>query len=133
MSHEPSHSTEHMSPPPAQAEEIIKWSAVIGTGLAAIIVFSIATFVVWKYLDGREKFLQPSGPAVVPAQLGQAEIGIVDQVPFDVTRAVQKYRNDQIERLSSWGWMDRKQGTIHMPIEKAMELVVQEHDKEQKK
>ena len=67
----------------------------------------------------------------MPGQLGHAEIGIVDQVPFDVTRAVQKYRNDQIERLSSWGWMDRKQGTIHMPIDRAMDLVVQQQ-KEQK-
>lgn len=133
MSHEPSHSTEHMSPPPAQAEEIINWFAVIGTGLAAIIVFSIATFVVWRYLETREKVLQPAGPAVIPAKLGQAEIGIVDQVPFDVTRAVQVYRNERIERLSSWGWMDRKQGTIHMPIDKAMDLVVQQQQKEQKK
>lgn len=133
MSHEPSHSTEHMSPPPAQAEEIINWFAVIGTGLAAIIVFSIATFVVWRYLEMREKVLQPGGPAVIPAKLGQAEIGIVDQVPFDVTRAVQVYRNERIERLSSWGWMDRKQGTIHMPIDKAMDLVVQQQQKEQKK
>jgi len=133
MSHEPSHSTEHMSPPPAQAEEIINWTAVISVGLGAVIVFSLATFVVWKYLDVREKVLQPGGPAVVPAQLGQAEMGIVDQVPFDVTRAVQKYRNDQIERLSSWGWMDRKQGTIHMPIDKAMDLVVSEQQKERKK
>ena len=133
MSREPSHSTEHMSPPPAQAEEIINWFAVIGTGLAAIIVFSVATFVVWRYLDMRQRVLQPAGPAVIPAKLGEAEIGIVDQVPFDVTRAAQVYRNERIERLSSWGWMDRKKGTIHMPIDRAMDLVVQQQQKEQKK
>jgi hypothetical protein len=134
MSHQPSHSTEHMSPPPAQAEEAINWLAVIGTGLGAIIVFAVATLIVWRYLDAREKFLQPGGPAVIPA-LGQAEIGIVDQVPFDVTRASQAYRSESIERLSSWGWMDRKQGTIHMPIDRAMDLVVQQERerKEQKK
>ena len=134
MSHQPSHATEHMSPPAAQAEEAINWLAVIGTGLAALIVFSLATLVVWRYLDAREKVLQPNGPAVIPA-LGQAEIGIVDQVPFDVTRALQVYRNEQVERLSSWGWMDRKQGTIHMPIDRAMDLVVREEKerKEQKK
>ena len=133
MSHEPSHSTEHMSPPPAQAEEIINWFAVIGTGLAAIIVFSVATFVVWRYLDMREKVLQPAGPAVIPAKLGQAEIGIVDQVPFDVTRAAQAYRSERIERLSSWGWLDREKGKIHMPIDRAMDLVVQQQQKEQRK
>jgi hypothetical protein len=133
MSHHPSHSTEHMAPPPAQAEEIINWFGVIGIGLGSLIVFAIATFVVWKYMGSREKVLQPGGPAAIPAQLGQGEIGIVDQVPFDVTRALQQYRNESIERLSSWGWMDRKQGTIHMPIDRAMDLVVQEQQKEQKK
>ena len=28
MSHEPSHSTEHMAPPPLQAEEAISWFKV---------------------------------------------------------------------------------------------------------
>jgi hypothetical protein len=130
MSHEPSHSTAHISPPPAQAEDEINWFAVIGTGLGAIIVFAIATFVVYRYLDRREKFLQPGGPAVIP-RLDQAEVGIVDQVPFDVTRAVQAYRNERIERLSTWGWMDRGQGAIHMPIDRAMDLVVQK-EKERK-
>ena len=133
MSHHPSHSTEHMSPPPAQAEEIINWFAVIGVGLGSLVIFAIATLVVWKYMNAREKPLQPTGPAAIPSQLGQGEIGIVDQVPFDVTRALQMYRNESVERLSSWGWMDRKQGTIHMPIDRAMDLVLQEQQKEQKK
>ena len=132
MSHEPSHATEQMSPPPAQAEEAIRWFSVIGTGVASILVFAIATFVVYRYLDQREKLLQPVGPLPIPAQMGQAEIGIVDQVPFDVTRAAEAYRKEEIERLSSWGWIDRKQGTVHMPIDRAMELVVQQQ-KEQKK
>jgi hypothetical protein len=121
-----------MAPPPEQAEEIINWFAVIGVGLGAIVVFAIATFVVWKYMGHREKVLEPTGPLAIP-QLGQPEIGIVDQVPFDVTRALQKYRNESVGRLSSWGWMDRKQGTIHMPIDRAMDLVVQEQQKEQRK
>jgi hypothetical protein len=122
-----------MAPPPEQAEEIINWFGVIGVGLGSLIVFAIATFVVWKYMNSREKVLQPGGPAAIPAQLGQGEIGIVDQVPFDVTRVLQKYRDESIERLSSWGWMDRNKGTIHIPIDRAMDLVVEEQRKEQKK
>jgi hypothetical protein len=133
MSHEPSHATEHMAPPPAQAEEGVRWFAVIGTGAAALIVFAIATFVVWRYLNLREKFLQPEGPDPIPASMGRQEIGLVDQVPFDVTRSLQVYRNEGIERLSSWGWLDRKQGTIHMPIERAMDLVIEQQRKEKQK
>jgi hypothetical protein len=132
MSHEPSHSTEHMPPPEAQAEEGIGWFGVIGTGIASILIFAIATFVVYRYMEQREKSLQVGGALPIPAQMGQAEVGIVDQVPFDVTRSLQAYRTERVERLSSWGWMDRKQGTIHIPIDRAMELVLAEQ-KEPKK
>jgi len=133
MTYEPSHSTKHMPPPPAQAEEAIRWFSVIGTGAAAILVFTIATFVVYRYLGLREKALQPEGPDPIPMLLGQPEIGIVDQVPFDVTRSLQGYKRESVEQLSSWGWMDRQKGTIHMPIDRAMELVVQDQQKEPKK
>ena len=129
MSHQPSHATEHMSPPPAHAEEVISWFKVIGTGLAALIVFALATWVTYRYMNLREKALQPEGPDPIPQQIGQVEINIVEQIPFDVTRVLQTYRNERIERLSSWGWVDKKAGTVHMPIDRAMELVVKEQKK----
>ena len=132
MSHESTRSVEHLPPPPAQAEEGVRWFAVIGVGIGSLLVFAIATLVAYRYMNLQEKALQPLGPDPVPAILGQPEIGIVDQVPFDVTRSAQVYRMESLERLSSWGWMDRRQGLIHMPIDRAMELVV-EQQKEQKK
>ena len=129
MSHEPSHATEHMAPPAAQAEEAISWFKVIGTGLGALIVFAIAVWVTARYMGLREKSLQPLGPDPIPAEIGRPEINIVDQVPFDVTRALQTYRAERIERLSSWGWVDKKAGTVHMPIDRAMDLVVKEQKK----
>jgi hypothetical protein len=30
-------------------------------------------------------------------------------------------------RLTSYGWVDRKAGIVHIPIERAMELVAKEH------
>lgn len=134
MSHEPSHATEHMAPPPLQAEEAISWFKVIGTGLGALILFAIATWISWRFMNARERALQPLplGPAAAATQLGEQEINIVDQVPFDVTRRLQTYRRERIERLSSWGWMDKKAGTIHMPIGRAMDLVIKDQEDEQK-
>jgi hypothetical protein len=129
MSHKPSHSTEQMSPPQAQAEESIHWSAVIGVGVGAIVIFTVATLISYRFMLHREKELQPLGPDPIPRQIGQNEIGIVDQVPFDVTRAFQAYRDDRNARLESWGWVDRKAGIVHMPIEEAMDRVVKEAKK----
>ena len=127
MSHQPSHAVEHMPPPEAQAQEGINWFAVLGVGIGAIVIFAISIFIVVKVLHAREKTLQPHGPDPMPAQMGQAEIGIVDQVPFDVARSLQAYRRDRTRRLESWGWVDRTAGTVHMPIDQAMDLVVKEH------
>ena len=129
MSQQPSHLTEQLPPPEAQAQEGIRWGAVIGIALAWTAVFVLSIFLVVKLLHAREKTLQPNGPDPMPAQIGQGEIGIVDQVPFDVSRARENYRSDRLNRLEHWGWVDRKAGTVHMPIADAMELVVKEHGK----
>jgi hypothetical protein len=129
MSHEPSHSTEHMAPPPEQAEEGIAWGAVIGVALGSLLIFVIAVLVSTRILHVREKALQPLGPDPLPLQVGQGEIGVVDQVPFDVSRALESYRRDRLARLEHWGWIDRKAGAVHMPIADAMELIVKEHAK----
>ena len=115
-----------MAPPPLQAEEAIAWSKVIGTGVGALALFAIATFISFKFMHAREKALQPLGPDPIPAQMGEAEINIVDQVPFDVTRSLQAYKKERSEKLNNWGWKDKKAGVVHMPIDRAMDLMVQE-------
>jgi hypothetical protein len=129
MSQQPSHTTEHLPPPEAQAQEGLQFGKIIGVGIGWAVVFVISILIVVKVLHAREKALQPLGPDPMPLQIGQGEIGIVDQVPFDVTRALQTYRNERLGRLEHWGWIDRKAGTVHMPIADAMDLVVKEHQK----
>ena len=133
MSQQPSHSTESLPPPDDQEEEAIHWGKVVGVGVAALLVFTGATYVSHRYQQTREKELQPHGPAPLPPQIGQAEIGIVDQVPFDVSRALANYKQDRMRRLESWGWSDRKRGLVHMPIERAMERIVAEQGKAEEK
>jgi len=126
MSHQPSH--EHPPPPEAQAEEGIAWGSVLGVGVGWTIVFAISILIVVKVLNAREKALQPNGPDPLPAQIqkGSAEVGIVDQAPFGITHSAQAYRSDRVEKLQSWGWVDRKAGTVRMPISEAMDRVVKE-------
>ena len=55
-----------MAPPEAQAEEGIKWSAVLGVGIGSVIVFAISILIVLRMLHAREKALQPLGPDPMP-------------------------------------------------------------------
>ena len=59
-------------------------------------------------------------------EIGKAEIGIVDQTPFETTRGAEHYRREQMQRLNSYGWVDPAKGTIHVPIERAIEQVLAE-------
>ena len=36
-----------------------------------------------------------------------------------------QFRQKEEERLHSYGWVDRQAGVIHLPIERAMELILQ--------
>ena len=128
MSHEPSHSTEHLPPPEAQADERVASGKVLLIGILSLLVFGGATCWstrIWRETRAR---LEPTGPG---AEIGKAEIGIVDQPPFETLRAAERTRNSEVERLSSYGWVDRDKGVIHVPIDKAIEQYVAEKGKKQ--
>ena len=92
MSHEPSHSTEHLPPPEAQADEHVAGFKIVAVGVAALIVFGAATWWSSRILDHNERALSPSGPIPPGKEIGKAEIGIVDQTPFETTRGGEQYR-----------------------------------------
>ncbi|MGH2569756.1 MAG: hypothetical protein ACRDGR_00935 [bacterium] len=50
------------------------------------------------------------------------EVKVVDQ-PFD---SVRDLRSQQLGKLEEYRWIDRGAGTVTIPIERAMELVVDE-------
>jgi hypothetical protein len=60
----------------------------------------------------------------MPTELGSAEIGIVDQVPFEGDQRLQKWKTERALWLTSYGWVDRARGIAHMPIERAMDEIV---------
>jgi len=41
-------------------------------------------------------------------------------------RSLSRLRSAQLEALGAYGWIDRGQGVVAVPIERAMELIVQE-------
>lgn len=104
-------------------------------GLAAatlIIQFLLAGM--YKWLDQRERTQQaPISPLVanLPADTRQIP-GKYPQTAFPDPRLETDERNQlndirlsEEQKLNSYGWVDKKAGTVHIPIERAMDLVVQ--------
>jgi len=130
MSHEPSHSTEHLPPPEAQADEHVASFKIVAVGVIALVVFGAATVWSARILDRTARTLSPAGPLPVGKEIGKPEIGIVDQTPFETTRGAEKYRGEALQRLNSYGWVDPQKGVIHVPIDKAIDqLLSQEQGK----
>lgn len=126
MSHEPSHSTEHLPPPPAQADEHVASFKLVATGVIALLVFGAAAMWSTGILRATAKTLQPTGPLAPGKDVGRPEVGIVNQTPFETTRGAERYRRRDLDILGSYGWVDRDKGIIHIPIDRAIDRFLSE-------
>jgi hypothetical protein len=107
--------------PPARYETRDVDPKVIA-GLVGAIVLIVAFSLV-----GLRLFMTSHAPAVV----GRPERLNVDQTPPEPrlqSAPLHDYRiyvTQQEQRLNSYGWVDRKAGTVHIPVPRAMELAVE--------
>jgi hypothetical protein len=94
----------------------------------ALIVFTFFVVAAWAQLQERQKHLNPAGP-YEPPELGKAEINIVNAglIQLDTRAYDEKERQEQ--QLHEYGWVDRDAGVVRIPIEQAIERVVNEQER----
>lgn len=49
------------------------------------------------------------------------------QLQLDDVADMDAMRKQTLQRLESYGWVDREAGTVHIPVERAIERVIEEH------
>lgn len=101
-------------------EDRISTPKIVAVGVASLVLFIAAGLVVTKYFYD-QRSARPGPP--VPAEIGRSKIGMVEQQLFDRAVRGERDRAARLERLGSFGWVDRRAGVAHIPIEQAMELV----------
>ncbi|HXI58176.1 MAG TPA: hypothetical protein VNO55_19050 [Polyangia bacterium] len=107
-----------------QNEDQIDFTKVIIVGVVSLVAFALCTLWAVQILDSEKtKLHEQHGDKRIPSEVGKSEIGIVDQVPFQIDDRLDKWRAERSEALNSYGWVDRKRGVAHIPIEKALELL----------
>jgi hypothetical protein len=112
----------HGAHPPAE-EDILPSGKIYAVGVVALIVFffgSLAAGIGMKAVQRREN---PDGPALIPHEVGKGKIGIVEQRLFEHANQGPAWREAAHDRLDSYGWVDRQKGIVHVPIDRAMEMV----------
>jgi hypothetical protein len=109
-----------------QEADRIAFGTIILVAAASVVVFSLG--VVWAYgiLRAGGRPLRGPGSVAGAQEIGRPEIGMVDQVPFDKDHRIDQSREESVRWLESYGWVDRRHGVIHIPIDEAMERVLRE-------
>src|SRR5450432_195169 len=97
---------------------------IVLVGVVSLLLFAVG--IVWAYriMVARQAEVEGQGLARVPTEIGKPEIGIVDQVPFSIDHRLEVWKANNRKHLSSYGWVDRAKGVVHIPIERAMEQVI---------
>jgi hypothetical protein len=113
----------------AHAQQQMNWAWIIGVGAGSILLFAVATVWSTHILNSTRAEMQPGGPPPVPKQVDQYEIGIVNQRVFALDQRAAQKRLQQMERLRSYGWVDREGGVAHVPIDEAMKMYLAEQPK----
>jgi len=118
-----SHST---TPHLVRAEEDrISSRRIVAVGIASLVIFFLASLAATRMMVRDRAALLPEGPPPAPAEVGQAKIGIVEQQLFERARTGPEWKAEQLRRLDGWGWVDRREGLARIPVDRAMDLVVQ--------
>ena len=123
--------TEHPSTTEANPQE----SEHIDMGRSmAILVGSLLAFaavVVWATViwQGTARETHPDGWPPPPAEVGRAEIGMVNQKMFELDQRVERRTERLHEELNGYGWVDPKRGLVHVPIDKAIDAYLAEQPK----
>jgi hypothetical protein len=103
-------------------EDRISTPKIVAVGIASLVIFFLASTATVMYRNARH---EARGAIAVPPEVGSSKIGMVEQQLFERARRGALDRERREERLRSYGWVDRQKGVVHVPIDRAMELVAQ--------
>jgi hypothetical protein len=112
-----------------QAQQQMSWPWIIGVGVASIAIFIVAGIWSTHILNSTRAEMQPAGPPPIPKQVDQYEVGIVNQRVFALDQRAAQKRLQQMERLRSYGWVDRESGVAHIPVDEAMKMYLADQQK----
>lgn len=118
---------EHKVESPASGHETsdanIRIVAKFGIGLFIFIVVSLVIVrVTFDYFAKRQGLGPPASPFEDTRKLPPPGMPVLQPKPAEEFK---HYFEQQQEQLSTYGWVDQKDGIVRMPIDRAMDLLVQ--------
>lgn len=90
-------------------------------GLFVLLVFSLVSM---RWLFGYFSETQPLGPAASPFT-NSRNLPMEPRLQIQPEQDLIRVRTTQEDALNSYGWVDRANGIVRIPIDRAMDLIVE--------
>ncbi len=107
---------------PRSEDDHVDFRSVLLVGIGSLLLFILAGAGAVAYIRHSNA---TTPQAALPPEVGQSKIGLVEQQLFGTPLRGARDRVARLAHLEAYGWVDRQQGILHMPVSRAMELVAQ--------
>jgi hypothetical protein len=119
--------------PPAEAHGTVRaepdrigWRMIAAAAVGLMLFTAVVMLLMALLLRGMDRRAEKRDDAVVAAaglQGRQERIPPAPRLQVYAPRHWKEFRAAEMERLTTYGWMDRSTGAVHVPIERAMDLI----------
>ncbi|MFT3764299.1 MAG: hypothetical protein QM820_02065 [Minicystis sp.] len=109
-----------------QEEDELPWGRVILAFVAVVVIGGVLVAWAWTAQVSLEAKLRPSGTFPEERLGPRHEVGMVQQDLFDDDRSGQQLVEAQRAELDGFGAVDCDAGIVSIPIDEAIELLVEE-------
>jgi hypothetical protein len=99
--------------------------ALYGLLAIAAIVSAILVLVLFRWMEGRAEKKDRVAIAEAGLERPQDAIPPPPRLQIHPVASWNAFREAETKRLDSYGWMDRASGAVHVPEQRAMELVLE--------
>ena len=101
----------------ARIRPVVLTAAALAISAALVLAFSV---VVYRYFVA-----YTATPVTNPLTGAERQVPPSPRITEQPEMELEQLRNQENHALSSYGWVDRNAGTIHIPIDRAMEMQLQ--------
>lgn len=112
--------------PVRQMQDRVHKRAIVIIAAVGVLITVAASAVPAWILERRSLFWLDAPVRASNLPVTPREIGLPDQTLLESQATESRSREKQRQRLERYGWIDRERGLVHIPIERAMTLLVAE-------
>jgi hypothetical protein len=106
-----------------RARTVVRWTA----GIFGLLVVALTTM--WLLLGRFDTRLAEESPPASPLADYAPKQPPEPRLQVDPGTDLARLRSTEQAQLDGYGWVDRQAGTVHIPIERAMQLLVERRAK----